>query len=161
MEISNEVRDKIYGAHIGCEVKCKKLSGWTLSRHTTTLSLHFLANYSDRIDKLLLTPLSAISDEHAVEVAKLVNENAINREHCAIPFQVVREDNRTDVWFGFDCVHIYHNGSILDNKTTGWVNMDVSDFLRSKSYHVPYMGIDLFETNIALDVTKINEDGKG
>lgn len=102
------------------------------------------------VDKcqLLLTPLSAISDEHAVDVARICFG-----EH--FPEKLKYEDGQFAIRYG---KRIAGGLSTTMRKGLEWVH--IIDYLRSKSYHVPYMGIDLFETNIALDVTKINEDGE-
>ncbi len=67
--------------------------------------------------RLLLTPLPAITDEHAIEVA-----NLINLHH---PFS---EPLR------FDCGLVKMGYQLQPNKSSSLYNYDVIDFLRSLGY---------------------------
>jgi len=101
--------------------------------------------------QMILTPLSCITNEDAISVAKILSEQANRHAN----FSVVRESNRTDVWFALECIHIYHDNTILYNNGDSFINMGIVDFLRGKGYMVPYKGQDLFELGIAIDKTTL------
>lgn len=74
--------------------------------------------------QLILRPLSKISDEDAIEVYKMVRG--------------VTSDDRLMIYKGR-----YYAKVAL--------NTEATDFLRSRSYMLPYKGIDLFEAGIAIE----------
>lgn len=77
----------------------------------------------DDEDWLELTPLSQISDEDAIEVAK------------RNPYAAYKE--------GIDkCDYIKH---VKENIKTMVIITPISDYLRSKGYAIPYMGVSVEE----------------
>lgn len=78
---------------------------------------------------LLLKPLSEISDEDGVEVAKIFNSKNIKRTPEYI---VLNKDNNTWLWF---------DGEILSDSRVDQQPLqllEAYDFLRSKSYLLPF-----------------------
>lgn len=111
--------------------------------------------------RLLLTPLSKISYEDAIEVARLLNGNQNKAYH------VQRENNRTDVWFGYECVHIYNDSTILYRQQgTEFIDIHVYRFLQSKGYDIPVFiepnhhanNLTLIELGLAIDKTLNTEE---
>jgi len=74
---------------------------------------------------LELTPLSAITDEDAIEVAKILNET-------------VRNDRYKEVIIDYFDGHFE-----TTNSNRKWQIMHVTDYLRSKSYALPWMGLSV------------------
>lgn len=162
MKLTNEEIAKVFALYLGCKMEYTsvfdpnlKLRGNLLGVCSYTTELLLTDDSSDLNNqsvighaKLLLTPLSNISDEHAIEVAKILYPDHHNNNYT-----VQRENNRVDVWFGYNCVHIYHDGSIK-GKEDGWINYEVADQLREWGYMLPYKGFDLFELGIAINKTK-------
>jgi len=168
MELTNQEIAKVFAMYLGSEVKVKAAhfaanNNSKNNEGKTIMSPSILADCHERtfqyLDFLLkLTPLSKISDEDAVQVAKILHSGLSSHIH----FTVQKEDNRTDVWFGYNCVRIYHDGSIhYDNGNMHWANSDFYQFLISRSYAVPlWHGIDhpangktAIELGIAIDRT--------
>lgn len=88
------------------------------------LKSNILINELEESDALELTPLSDITDEDAIKVAKIENnyENALIRGKVII--QTFLEYS--------DCSHSMKNSDQL---------LELIDFLRSKSYALPWMGL--------------------
>lgn len=77
--------------------------------------------YTERTMRLLLTPLSLITDEDAIEVSKIL--------------QVNPED--VSDWLNGDCTHEDFHGPFTFQHAI--------DYLRSKGYALPWMGLSVNE----------------
>lgn len=115
--------------------------------------------------KLLLTPLASISDDDAIEVAKIANVLPNNWfEYKKYSVDKVEHPNEgTEVRVLGYSVRITNDGQIYfydySRPTTAIAIhgiIDVLDYLRSKSYALPYKGQSLFELGIAIDKNKQN-----
>lgn len=71
-QLTHEEEAKVFAAHLPCMVLCGMQIGWRLSQKTYPANLHFYVENRHRNLKLLLTPLSDITDEHAIEVGKII-----------------------------------------------------------------------------------------
>lgn len=83
--------------------------------------------------QLILRPLSKISDEDKSEVCRLA-DNTIDTDH------VLTEKDKKNLVKG-----------MYDAMNEGEFPYHIADFLRSRSYMLPYKGIDLFEAGIAIE----------
>lgn len=100
--------------------------------------------------KPILTPLSAITDEHAVEVAKMVSK-ATNIDWLNSPIDDIKTlitaicgFNKVGYQYDDEYLYVLHSGVVIS----------IIDQLREWRYMLPYMGIDLFEAGIAIDNSK-------
>lgn len=163
-KIESGVLAKIFGLYIGCEIKCT--GGHFIANSNSKnengeliLSPSILAdcyektfNYSDF--KLLLTPLSEITDEDAIEVGKMCRIRSNDEKELAytgIMIPLFHLDNYT-----WDNNHLYDNArtrSLIADLRPRYM-LKVIDFLRFNRYALPYMGIDLFDAGIAIPKTK-------
>jgi hypothetical protein len=175
MEISNEMRAAIYHAYHTAQVAGKPYIGYsefTEEQQNKTLigNIKYLDkegahvahadvhgnpwneitfyNYGEC--QLLLYNLKYITDVDLFEVARLTG------------------------WFhSNEKEYEYYNNSFGDRVVTvkgmvgkyttfaigqGGLTSGQADYLRSKSYHVPYMGIDLFENGIAKEIKHTNDE---
>lgn len=96
--------------------------------------------------KLILKPLSAISDEDAVEVANIFG-NRISED-------VEREDCFDFIGFQYYLVELFEVGSDMMDITLDKA-IKAIDFLRKQGYMIPFRGVDLFKAGIAIDATTI------
>lgn len=139
MENTIENKQKFFAQYYGQEV----LIGYggrilKLDSHNITasyLTIHETDEYINRIPYLELTDLSNITDEHAIEVAKISKlSNSIKG------FKVYKNNN---------------GHTVVDNQTgsnpSGYrvidecLYQDCVDFLRSKGYAVPFCGLSVDE----------------
>jgi hypothetical protein len=117
--------------------------------------------------KLLLTPLSSITDEDAIAVAKMATHLHDNNTWRLV--KIVREKGMAKVYFKdlwnkhdqYDyhvkvapfplqgCFRSY-KGEILDQQHYQFP-LDAYDYLREKGYALPYKNKDLFELGIAIE----------
>ncbi len=141
--ITNETRAKIFALYLVCDICYEnsttddiivdKLNGVMFDyciEGEITVSLPMLdAPIQDC--QLILTPLSEITDEDAIEVAKMNNllyRKAISGRNEGIDKQAIA--------FG--------------KRMAREADFATGDFLRSRGYMLPYMNIDLFEAGIAI-----------
>lgn len=162
MEYTNEFLARAYGAYIGSNIimpksgRIAKLQGVDFDGATTHLNDgEDNRNFEYFPFKLILTPLSEISDEDAIEVAKMLDpwlvENMVyevKRESFDLRVRG-RHDNSRMVQI------IWFNSAIFSSDNHN-INNGVIDFLRSKFYDMGYGEIpSLIEAGIAIDKTKI------
>jgi len=163
MENTLENKAKFFGSHLGYEIEYPQignnkkaqiaiLTGAGFEEIITTykrkkkdvvgdiLSWKSNGNHnSDAINaKLLFTPLSSITEEHAVEVAAIVT-GALNGA-C-----VRKIHNRVDL-IGTYSATLWHDGEIIyddddDEDRKPLIILQAYDYLRSKSYLLPYNGL--------------------
>lgn len=171
MEISNELRARIFAAYWGSKVKIDypssnfpqytvvdKLFHSKLQNKTESLATHYKWN------KLILTPLCDITDDDAIEVAKILIPQCFERR--AKGWQISRDFTVT----GYPYIKIHHRLIMysvqidprlvnfdldnMDDRETGAHDMKpttVIDFLRSKSYDVGYGDIpSLIDAGVAV-----------
>lgn len=178
MEISNELRARIFAAHMPCAIKVgdetRKLIGvgwgegdlqiaeWP-DESCESLS-DWICNFDDC--KLILKPLEQISDADCIEVAKILIPQCFERRTKG--WAVRRDFTVTD----YPYIKIHHalimysvqidpklvNFDVdnMDDRETGAHDMRpaaIIDFLRSKSYDCGYGNIpSLIKENIAVSV---------
>lgn len=113
--VITEDGEKYYGiVHSVCPKSYKKVI--LLSGHNDLVP--------DKLDdvQLILTPLSDITDEHAIEVAKIYS-------HIPTPGGSINKNSPIDKIRKMLIWHAPHRG-------------DVVDYLRSLNYCLPFMGLD-------------------
>lgn len=97
--------------------------------------------------QLLLKPLSKISDEDAIELIKIEDKNCAYT-HNGEPLSNI-EYGAKQGW-----VYIYSDEIDLGRKPIYFseytLSIEQADFLRSRSYNLPFRGIDLVEAGIAI-----------
>lgn len=99
--------------------------------------------------RLELKPISSITDEDAIEVAKIVLNYYKSDKTIEIPinskFVVNKIHKDIDVWFRDLLINIHTTTSttsfVIDNKEFLSSPIDVYDYLRSKGYALPWMGL--------------------
>lgn len=105
--------------------------------------------------KLLLISLSKITDEHAIEVAKICKPNVVWNITKKEPFnRIVLESNsyRLSIWFvDYYCIEFEY----CDTPSHFSSISDVIDRLREIGYALPYKGQSLFDLGIAIDKTTL------
>lgn len=176
MKLTNEEIVKVFINHIFCSAIYKKSNAifeitgltWMFNQYHLLTNPSCNMGYSVAECQLLLTPLSSISDEDAVELAKIIHK-------LIHPLKVLRNNNRiVVVSTGNDELAINKWLVIQDGDI--WVEVDeiveklnyedaisVFQYLISKGYDVPlFFGIDhpcngktAIELGIAIDKTKI------
>lgn len=154
---------KVYGRYLQCKVRNKPYTGFPPSERDyyavdgTLLGINMtgtvapitvsIQNYDasgakwDKLtvlpiedSKLILTPLSEITDEDAIEVAEICGFNSNQKQ--------------MGKWFVKD--GLMHKADFCADKY-----VQLIDFLRSRSYALPYTGIDLYEAGIAIKPSEV------
>lgn len=166
MEITNEIKAKIFALYIGCYayVKHQELENFYFNDKIIGISYKksfdkwgiktskSIYDYPISDCQLILKPLSAITDEDAIEVL-FIGEQDESREII----KVKRYDK------GISIEYRFINKKPELNNSNGYCYSEVGmvfsafnlgileiDYLRSKGYMLPYMGIDLFDADIAI-----------
>lgn len=131
-EMRNEMKAKIFGLHIGCKVAMSDHN----PEYTRMLSYRVIDGHEISIEeammwnkKLILTPLNEITDEDKLAIANIHLASFIDQD-------AYQKEDRL------------YLGQLLT--TVGTLKPHIIDYLRSKSYALPYMGIDLFESSLAI-----------
>ena len=148
MEVSKKVKIKMFCTYLPCKGHYKPtgevVSMGGYSDDTAYIEYWPMKDHNDsewsHIDnfQLALTPLSEITDEHAIEVATMASKAKFEQD--LYNGRIIISDiikNRP--------IKTLHPNTLLA----------IFDYLRSESYMLPYMGIDLFEAGIAIDKTKM------
>lgn len=157
MNISNEVRAAAINAYPGATMVLEK-SGRKIKCIGAVLYPKDLRIYERGNDyyyscfpfKLLLKPLSRISDADAVEVAKIMG---------------IEYNNAPDSYAYYDRdglamyleEEVFCNGDFCRTNISANVISELTDFLRSKCYLTKFRGIDLVQAGIAI----LEEGGEG
>jgi hypothetical protein len=142
MEYTNEFLQRMYAAYMGCEVITNEgiSTVHSISRigcHTHSDVRHSRHYAFDEM-KPILTPLSEISDDDAIEVAKIAQ--------CR--YQAIE----SIIIAGRELVTIYINRQ-TNVSALSWCQ--IIDFLRSKHYDCGYLHISsLIEAGLAVKATK-------
>lgn len=181
MKHDNQFLARCFGAYMGCEVKVHQDEDLPTTGYLTGIHGEYEAEvqliegyhaseeptYREyKWTKLLLTPLSSISDEDAVDVAKLAYSLPLTRYPKS---WVVRrsdrdflyvESRRNDYSFQVDLVECSVDIFRNDEAVTSGIPVRHSvyiDYLRSKGYDCGYGHIpSLIESGIAIDKTTLN-----
>ncbi len=128
MEITNEVRAKVFAQYLG-----QKTTG-------SALSLKWLNEYYENnftSIKLILKPLSEISDKDAIEVAKIANHWINDKNLMILKGKMIIED-----WIKNKL-----------NYLSGWQWFFIYQLLQSKGYDFPRYLLDgktLFEAGLCI-----------
>lgn len=119
--------------------------------------------------QLLLTPLSEITDEDAIEVAKIIGslptEGVIVKQNGNSAMLFSREDDEgiasTDhrIVINHKDFEIYYYIEGVIHEPDSYRCLEIIDFLRSRSYALPAFGVDLIESGVAIYKNK-TQDGK-
>lgn len=148
--MSKEDRARVFALYLGCDLDLGD------NEHTATLAgvgmddftsiEHSTGSYGehsihDQSTKLILKDLSEISDEDAVEVAKILKVSYSNNPESDACFDITG--------LAYFLQELFETGSDVMS-VTGDKFLLLSDYLRSKSYMLPYKGQDLFTTGIAV-----------
>lgn len=137
-ELNNETKARFLGNYIGCEVQWYRGDGELITTRLTVSDFPFLRNKNCW---LLATPLSQITDEDAVEVAKMYGWEESHLRFKERVFQFKLELNNI-------------------NQFKSRHSVEVIDYLRSREYALPFMGISVEEMCEAGWV-KLREGGEG
>lgn len=126
MKNTLENKAKFFAQYLGQKVLLSEEGDlMTVGLHSSTWR-YDIKNY-----KLQLKPFSQITDEDAIEAAKIMDWFPLNeRGGKVINPELIEEFKNT--W--------YH---ILDWETSLKGQLDVTDFIRSRGYALPYMGIPI------------------
>lgn len=130
-----QLTQQIAGAYIGAQVEWTNKKWDIYSYGKDGVQINALVVPYDQC-RLILTPLSAISDEDAVEVAKMVGyDDTGNGKVCRSFININRE-------------------IVLDfEQNVFYIKLDtpIIDYLRSRNYDLGYMGIrSLIDAGIAI-----------
>lgn len=162
MNLSNEQKAKVFALYIGGAIMtlegCGEIIG--ILAETDPFTRDYTKSLNDldhavRVDfgkgsnkgnnygwfnteecQLILKPLSKISDEDAISVAKLMpNYDPLD--------QTASDEEILEI--------LVFDGKEATTEHIEELPLKIYDFLRSKGYALPYMGIDLFESGIAIE----------
>lgn len=162
---------KVFGLYLGCEIEITSAKGTigtlaaiNANHNTITVNQDENSGWVATVDEcqLILTPLEQISDEDAIEVVKIAAQaGGIDLEGIGVS---VRERNQE--WIHLNVGHMtlalsFENGDVFpyctDSPSIMFPPNNVAhaiDYLRSRYYNLPYMGMDLVENGIAVLKTK-------
>lgn len=166
VKLSNQQRTHVLGLYIGGKVRYKNEFG----TYETIIDGLFIGKYmaTGIYFKIILTPLSEITDEDARELCKILGEycpenaylskqkdNALKREWSRLSYMSYdwlekRQTEHIILNFSDDGLH---GGKSIYYPSTG---QRQADFLRLRGYALPYMGIDLYEAGIAIKPTAVS-----
>lgn len=181
MEYSNEFLRKLFTNYIDCEVRVLPpsifndlhgVTGYLTGIHgeyEAEIQLLQDGNVSEEPEytpfyqtKLLLTPLSAITDEDAIEVAKIIGCNIPLVNSYGLQGEITYIVKRNDKGVS---VGIYRVGGNLNEVVRriyfddrNLLNTEQADYLRSKAYDCGYAEIpSLIYAGLAIDKTTLNK----
>ncbi len=140
MEISNEIKSKMFAQYLGQEVRRDNYT--TIQEKLTVPVLEYISDFIiwDTC-KLILRPLSAITNEDAIEVA-----NIMASPHIAMRL----EKDETKIK---DCKYWIENGLIATFTNNSYKHFAAYQYLQSRGYDLPQYLLDgktLFETGMAI-----------
>ncbi len=167
MEISNEIKAKVFAGYLGQKIiypmkkdgKYVYDPGFSPVVCFNPMQLNKMYQLHDTDVKLLLTPLSSITDEDAIEVCKIVKYYDYNKTDvryqrlaaylgkgiCLFHFDNWRWDNNHE----FDGAHTRKQIS----EPHPYFILPISQYLQSKGYDLPHYllgGKTLIESGLAL-----------
>lgn len=142
LELTQELRDRIFAAYLPCDVKCAKQIGWTLSQHIYPSDLHFYTANKWKIEALILKPLSEISDEDKVECAITIGTSPHLIDHMIPSIEKLLKRFYEDLSITIDDTGLY-----LDM----WSMVSLIDKLRELGYDCGHGSISsLLDAGIAI-----------
>lgn len=152
-QLTQEEIARVFFMHYGCEYRFEDLSHIYKIGECNTFKLAWEQDFNNC--KLLLTPLYRISDEDAIEVAKIMEDGVPYKSYSV---ERTAKDN-TAVWFAHWCVRIYHDGRIKGSQALQYIDSRPFQYLISKGYAVPLFfapnhwanGKTAIELGIAID----------
>lgn len=97
--------------------------------------------------KLILTSVSDITDERAIEVAKILSVSYSNSPVSNAHFDITG--------LSYYLKELFERGSDITERS-GFQILQLVDYLRSKGYMLPAFGYDLYEAGIAIKPSEIN-----
>ena len=168
MEITNEIKARIFASYFGCEYQIyfegaptrkAKIDGY----HLATIMHHPSNENTER--KLLLSPLSAITDDDAIEVAKIIiplpfqkytKGWEVARDYTVTGWPYIAVHNPKNVFkVEIDCKLVIFNLYNMEDVISCEHDMkcvEVIDFLRSRNYDCGYGSIpSLIVAGIAIE----------
>jgi hypothetical protein len=149
--MTTEQKARFFGQHIGC--KC--IAVFNQDTHFVNTLLGVQGHYcyvsecgtfgSDQC-KLILRPLNSITDEEAIECARIAYGWNIKKS----THQIERHSGLLYVWVGHNKFEINWQGIeeevitclFLDGKEVGHNALWVCEYLRSLNFALPFQGID-------------------
>lgn len=154
--LTNKERERIFAMYYGAEMLSSfkepfKVNGDIIQDISSVWPMHNVA-------KILLIPLSKITDEHAIEVANLWNKGYGWEINTRVQFYLELVNKTTyqiiRIWFtgSIDFQLIVGNETLFDNCEA---IVEMIDKLRELGYALPYKGKSLFELGIAIDKTLV------
>lgn len=180
IQLTNEERRHIISAYgIGCPVLPDKIT-YIKNEGACEISslsievgacIKYSPSYSEFLQfdkfKMALKPLSQMSDEDALAVAKLATRYSEDIDYVAYRFEIQnRADTYLIITFRGACVKIDYKHDAVAFMTASNIYMpsmfmpvlnmqDIVDYLRAKHYALPYQGHSLFELGVAIEQNKI------
>ena len=182
--LTNEERARIFAMYMPCKAIVDNTDSDLIGLDFCIINSCIIHNYNDSGErqifaptdvKILLTPLSKITDEHAIEVAHIWKPDyewkVVEREG----YFLMVECADYIMWFDFT-----DNSFVFEEKYTGEENntinifyifieahgcekeitscesiVEIIDRLRKLGYALPYKGQSLFDLGIAIDKTTL------
>lgn len=164
MKLTTEQKSRIFALYIGAPVRYTNLSGYTSSQIIDVHEIGRVAEGGAAFYKIILRPLSAITDEDAIEVAKITG-TPINAEILKI-----RRDRKSWVEIEYRWVNeipLLNNEDGYSYSATGVPIKEVGNvacfqYLIQRGYAVPLFvspghpsnGLTAIELGLAIDSTK-------
>lgn len=135
-EINNENKARFFALYWGQHVWCSRHY-----KHSEVDSDVFHPIHLESPSYLGLKPLSSISDEDAIDVARLTNidfSNNYHRQHEFVEVFINEVFIKEDCW-------IHSNEIISTNDLSFCEIFAIEQFLRSRGYALPWMGLSVEE----------------
>jgi len=167
IEINSESKAKFFAQHIGAEILYPDTDNKIITAYLTGISisdgiettykrkkkgcsgdyLSFKSNGNHNSDalhaKIILKPLSSITDEDAIEVAEFMGLTEGDFEINHRPTDIHIDADSQELTLFFEDCSIYFNDFNSDEASTGTDYLSVYDYLRSKGYALPWMGLSV------------------
>lgn len=172
MELTNQDRARIFSMYWGSPVQQQvengKVQGKMIRVSETTVCVEF---YADRTSaatfcscKLILKPLSALSDEDIVRIAKMAIQGpalSIDNDEIQVDEHIHRDGEKVAVSVYCRCfegtVYIFYDFAVrlqeaeqADVISSTDNALAIGDMLRERGYALPYKGESLFDLGIAI-----------
>lgn len=150
IEITNEFRARVFAAYMPCLAMYGTegpyaIQGVSLMEEMAIFEWDEDSDWWNITDKtqLILTDLQNITDEDAIEVAKIAGWDYNNSPNSEAHFDLaglsrfLKED-------------IFNERTFIYSHLNAFVVIKLVDYLRSKHYLLPFLGIDLIAAGIAI-----------
>lgn len=152
-QITPEIKARVFALYWGQKVfTFPENNGWEPQK----VGVSYMDGYGIKNRCLLLKPLSSITDEDAIEVAKLVTGNKewlgeVHYTALGSSVTLVKPDTTVNV-----TINISDDGDIWDSRLHHTDALSGHDYLRSKGYALPALGYSVEEL-VELGVFKLKE----